>query len=77
MKRNIKFDDQHMDLVLDFCFDPDAGNWRKICPGQAKAVKSRMGSATRNEEVGEDELEIMFGNATNQGRAGSRSSGAT
>ena len=37
MKRSIKFDDDRMDLVLDFCLDPDNGApWRKLHPEQAK-----------------------------------------
>ena len=33
-RRNIKFDDEHLDLVLDFCTDPsdDDQSWKKVRP---------------------------------------------
>ena len=36
MRRNIKFDDQQMDLVLDFNTNPeDGGSWKKVTAIQA------------------------------------------
>ena len=36
MRRNVKFDDDAMDLALDFNLDPEgSGVWRKIRPAEA------------------------------------------
>ena len=63
IKRNIKFDDQERDLVLDFCTDPSTEQpWRTLRPAQAKAMKAKMGGRDgRPEEVTEDELDSMLG----------------
>ena len=63
IKRNIKFDDQESDLVLDFCTDPSTEQpWRTLRPAQAKAMKAKMGAREgKPEEVTEDELDSMLG----------------
>ena len=61
IKRNIKFDDGEMDLVLDFCTNPDAGEqWRKVRPAQAKIKKASMVRSGQTVEVSSDELEKMM-----------------
>ena len=62
MKRNVKFDDDEKDLVLDFCLDPDQGNWKKVWPEQAKKLKAKLGivGSGRIEEVTGDELESLI-----------------
>ena len=69
MRRNVKFDDARMDLVLDFCLDPEAGNvpWRKLRPEQARAARVRMnegGGAAA--EIGKDELDDLLGEQSSQ-----------
>ena len=60
LRRNVKFDDSVMDLVLDFSVDPDGGApWRKLRPSQALAVRSKMKGGD-GDEVGEEELETML-----------------
>ena len=63
MRRNVKFDDVVMDLVLDFSLDPDGGSpWRKIRPAQALAAKGKLRSiGTSGGEVKDDELDSMLG----------------
>ena len=58
IKRNIKFDDSDMDLVLDFNVDPEAGGtWKRVSASQAKAMKIRLGQGgSRTEGVSNDEL---------------------
>ena len=58
-RRNIKFDDERMDLVLDFCLEPseDDARWRKIRPDQASRVKKKLGGSgpsSSDEVTGED-----------------------
>ena len=61
IKRNIKFDDEEMDLVLDFCTDPEAGEqWRKVRPSQAKMMKASLVKSGQSVEVSSDELEKMM-----------------
>ena len=64
IKRNIKFNDGDMDLVLDFCTNPgvDGAQWRKVLPAQAKLIKSTLGKKSgRSMEVTSDELELLLG----------------
>ena len=59
MRRNIKFDDDRMDLVLDFCTNPSdpASAWKKIRPEQAALVKSKVaGQGQASEEMTGDEI---------------------
>ena len=47
IRRSIKYDDQEMDLVLDFNVNPDgSGVWRRVSASQAKIMKSKI-SRTR------------------------------
>ena len=63
IKRNIKFDDDEKDLVLDFCTDPSSeAPWRKVRPAQAKAMKKKLGGGgSQSLAVTEDELNQMIG----------------
>ena len=43
IRRNIKYDDDTMDLVLDFNTHPDdGGNWKQVTSEQARQMKTRM-----------------------------------
>ena len=66
LRRNVKFDDEAEDLLLDFNLDPDGGKpWRRLMPAQAKAMRSKLRSeAPGAQEVGEDELDSMMGQGT-------------
>ena len=58
MKRNVKFDDEKMNLVLDFCVnptDPDA-TWRKIRPDQAALVKHKIARQQTSIELSGDDI---------------------
>ena len=77
VKRNIKFNDGEMDLVLDFCTDPDRqGDWNKLLPGQAKIIKENLkkkgGGASL--EMSSGDLEAMLGanQSSNPDPGGSR-----
>ena len=60
MRRNVKFDDAELDLVLDFSLDPDGGApWRKIRPAQAITAKAKLGKSGAG-EVNDDELDTML-----------------
>ena len=64
MKRNIKFDDSIMDLVLDFNLDPEGGGpWRTLKPDQARKFKGKIGSSG-TADVEEDELDQMLGSGS-------------
>ena len=64
LKRNIKFDDEEMDLVLHFSTDPESNiPWKKVRPAQAKALKARLGGSIANngiEEITEEGLENLL-----------------
>ena len=47
LRRNIKFDEPNMDLVLDFQVE-EGEPWRSVRPGQAK----KYASAPRNDRAG-------------------------
>ena len=56
IRRNIKFDDGEMDLVLDFCTNPDDSD-----AAQAKLLKKTIGKKSgKTVEVTSDELEQML-----------------
>ena len=65
LKRNVKFDDEFLDLVLDFNLDPSrpGSSWRKLRPRQARSVRQKLvvSSSGPAEEVGDDELDTMLG----------------
>ena len=55
-KRSIKFDDQEMDLILDFNIDPSgAGAWRRVSASQAKMMKPKLGKSNAS-GLSDDEL---------------------
>ena len=58
IRRNIKFDDDEMSLVLDFNLDPDgSGGWRQVTAKQAKQMKIAMKSgAGHTQSVSDQEL---------------------
>ena len=73
LKRNVKFDDEVMDLVLDIKLD-DSSQWRKIRPQQAMTVKLSLPGKNDDSEVDSNELHGMMSgsvasgaNATPQG----------
>ena len=68
----MKFDDDQLDLVLDFWVDPDKDDavWKKLRPDQAKAARSRM--VTRSEPstvVDETELDSLLEGGTGRSSA--------
>ena len=61
-KRNVLFEDESLDLVLDFCLR-EGETWRRMTVEQAAAVdKKRSGSAGRGrgKAVRDDELEDIL-----------------
>ena len=63
IRRNIRFDDGDMDLILDFNTDPDGdGVWRRVTAAQAKSMKSKVGGAgpSRTAALTDQELEDML-----------------
>ena len=59
MRRNIKFDDQEQDLVLDFNPDPEGGAaWKRVTAQQAKKMKTKRSGQT--EAVTDSELNDMI-----------------
>ena len=64
LRRNVKFDDDALDLVLDFCVDPDKDGavWKKLRPAQARAVRTRLVAAggEPSVEVDQDELDSLL-----------------
>ena len=71
LKRNVKFDDEVMDLVLDIKIDDNA-TWRKIRPEQAMAVKLSLPSQDDEAEMDSNELHsMMAGNGTTPGPSSS------
>ena len=64
MRRNIKFDDAELDLVLDLCLDPSDPDpkWKKIRPAQAALFRAKATSGARSEEMSTDDLGRMLGN---------------
>ena len=67
MKRNVKFDDEVQDLVMDIKLDDDS-TWRKIRPAQAQAARVTSGAADEGEEMRADELQTFM----SSGRSSSR-----
>ena len=62
LRRNIRFDDDEMDLVLHFSTNPEANvPWKKVKPEQAKALKAKLGRAAANNGV-EDVTDEDLGN---------------
>ena len=61
IRRSIKFDDQEMDLVLDFNSDPEgSGAWRRVTAQQAKKMKGKLqAKGGRAQGVTDDELDQM------------------
>ena len=55
LKRNVKFDDEVLDLVLDIKLD-DSAQWRKIRPEQAMTVNVSLPGKEDDVEVDSHEL---------------------
>ena len=61
MKRNVKFDDDAFDLIMEFNTDPDGnGKWRRVTPAKAKAKKDLLVSSGRATDVTDDDLDSML-----------------
>ena len=62
MRRNIKFDDATMSLVLDFNTDPLAVGsvWRRVTPEQALQMKGKFGSQGQTSDISNKELEDLL-----------------
>ena len=74
LKRNIKFDDEVMDLVMDVRVSPD-DPWRKMRPDQAIAAKKNRAVPSREQSVELDSTAIQSLLATS-GAAGGAATGA-
>ena len=64
-KRNVLFDDESMDLVLDFCLR-EGEAWRRMNVRQAASATRRLGgrqgaATNTGGMVRDDELEGLFG----------------
>ena len=60
MKRNIKFDDQGMELVLDFNTDPEGGgSWRQVGTTLAKQMKTKL-QIGKASAVSDHELDALL-----------------
>ena len=57
LKRNIKYDDEVMDLVMDVKINEDAP-WRKIRPEQATQAKKNRVAPSREDQVELDSATI-------------------
>ena len=69
MKRNIKFDDELMDLVLDVKFNEHA-TWKKIRPQQAAAARAAAPSSEPDTEMEAHELESAMSGSTSGSTSG-------
>ena len=65
-KRSIKFDDQSMDLILDFNTKPDdpASPWRRVTADQAKQMKPKLKNGGATTTVSNEELENLTATTT-------------
>ena len=62
--RNVLYDDDVMDLVLDFCLSPGS-QWRRITSAQAIGRKRRAPVSTGgNFRIRDDEIDGLFGSGT-------------
>ena len=59
MKRNVKFDDEVMDLVMDVKLNEHA-TWKKIWPGRALAVKITRRDSVEDNEMTVDDLQLSL-----------------
>ena len=72
LKRNVKFDDEVMDLVMDIRTSPD-GPWRKLRPDQAMEAKKNRAAPSREQagELDSDAIQsLLSSTASSQGGAG-------
>ena len=62
LKRNIKFDDDALDLIMEFNTDPDdpSKKWRRVTPQKAKEQKHLLGNAGQACEITSDDLSSML-----------------
>ena len=70
-RRNILYDDESMDLVLDFCLGADLP-WRRLTAAQAKS-KSKTIKQTGKEAVNDEEIDVILNGAVCGGQSGSGS----
>ena len=62
MKRNVRFDDETMDLVLDVKLGENH-SWRRIRPTEARLARTALPSASSSgaaEEMGSDEVKTLL-----------------
>ena len=66
MKRNVKFDDEKLDLVLDLKLNANT-QWKKIPPAEAIQVKN-LGSGVAEDELDSDAVHsfIIFHNTSGE-----------
>ena len=62
-KRNVKFDDENYDLILDFKTSPDS-NWRRLRPKQVRDFLREEGAEA--EELSTADLGELFGGPTDE-----------
>ena len=70
LKRNVRFDDEEMDLVLHFSTNRyDRDPWRKVRPAQAKLMKEKIIRPGRGgaKEVTDGDLEKMMEDSGSSG----------
>ena len=67
LKRNIRFDDELMDLFMDYCLDTEATHpvWKKLNPDNAKAARRNL-PADQQGETTEEELDAMLTGTNSQ-----------
>ena len=58
LKRNLKFDDKVMDLVMDVKLTED-GQWKRIRPGEAAEARKGRATPSREGSVEMDSSEIQ------------------
>ena len=63
LKRNVKFDDETLDLVMDIKLNEDAP-WQKIRPDQAKAAKKSQPRTGGDEEIDASSLQGLMGSSS-------------
>ena len=64
LRRNLKFDDDVLDLALDFSTDPDYNApWKKVTAVQAKQMKGKLGTRGRAAEVSSNKLDRLLDKA--------------
>ena len=66
MKRNLKFDDEVMDLVLDVKMEGE-DTWKKIRPGRTMEVKRTLPARSDAPELDPGEISSMLSGGSSSG----------